>query len=301
MDLHTVTRHSSQKKLALINDFCGFGRCSLTVALPIVSALGVQACPVPTAVFSNHTAYDSFYKHDMTDVLDNYISEWRRLSLSFDAILAGYLSSPGQIDITSEFVYEFLLSGGSFILDPVMGDSGRLYSAYESSMLERMKELVTLSNVLTPNLTEACFLTDTSYDAVRKLKGSALTNSLYELSAKLSERMKGGSGLVVISGIEAGQYIGNYIYDHGFHELIRMKKTGASRCGTGDVFSSVISASLIQGDSLKDAVVLAARFIGKCIKVSDAYNTPLTDGVAFEDVLGMLTAHKSKSGTQNNH
>ncbi len=301
MDSRTVTRHSTQKKLALINDFCGFGRCSLTVALPIVSALGVQACPVPTAVFSNHTAYDSFYKHDMTDVLDSYIAEWRRLSLSFNAVLAGYLSSPGQIDITSEFVHEFLMPDGTFILDPVMGDNGRLYSAYESSMLGHMKELVTLSNVLTPNLTEACFLTDISYDAVSKLKGSALSNSLYELSAKLSGRMKGGNGLVVISGIDAGQYIGNYIYDRGFHGLIRMKKTGASRCGTGDVFSSVISASLIQGDSLKDAVVLAARFIGKCIKVSDTYSTPLTDGVAFEDVLGMLTAHKSRSGTQNNH
>ncbi len=301
MNRHSDNQHTRQKKIALINDFCGFGRCSLTVSLPIVSALGIQACPVPTAVFSNHTAYRSFYKHDMTDALDSYIAEWRKLSLSFDAVLAGYLASPEQIDITTAFVHEFQKSGGVFILDPVMGDNGKLYQAYAGTMLERMKELTKISDVLTPNLTESCFLTGTSYDAVKQLRGKALTDRLRDISAKLSERMNKGIGRVVISGIESDHYIGNYIYDHDFHELIRMKKTGPSRCGTGDVFSSIISACLVNGDSLKDAVVLAARFIGQCITVSDAYEIPLTDGVAFEDMLCMLTAHRSQPGAKNNH
>ena len=100
MNRHSDNQNTRQKKIALINDLCGFGRCSLTVSLPIVSALGIQACPVPTAVFSNHTAYRSFYKHDMTDALDSYIAEWRKLSLSFDAVLAGYLASPEQNRLT---------------------------------------------------------------------------------------------------------------------------------------------------------------------------------------------------------
>ena len=294
MNTCTGRQPAGQKKIALINDFCGFGRCSLTVALPIVSALGVQACPIPTAVFSNHTAYESFYKHDMTAVLDSYIAEWRRLSLSFDAVLAGYLSSPEQIDITSAFVQEFQKPDGVFILDPVMGDNGRLYQAYAGSMLERMKKLTGFSDVLTPNLTESCFLTDTPFDAVRSLHGRALTDKLCEISQKLSKQMHNGDGRVVISGIESEHYIGNYIFDHDVHELVRMKRTGASRCGTGDVFSAIISASLVNGDSLRDAVVLAARFIGKCVTVSDNYEIPLTDGVAFEDVLYMLTAHRDR-------
>lgn len=106
----------SQKKLALINDFCGFGRCSLTVSIPIVSAMGIQACPVPTAVFSNHTAYKSFYKHDMTAALDSYLSEWSKLHLKFDAILSGYLSSPEQIGITSEFYILSIVLRQVFIL-----------------------------------------------------------------------------------------------------------------------------------------------------------------------------------------
>ena len=115
----------SQKKLALINDFCGFGRCSLTVSIPIVSAMGVQACPVPTAVFSNHTAYESFYKHDMTAALGSYLNEWSKLNLRFDAILSGYLSSPEQIGITSEFAGNFLANVLYGLIDPRMRKRGR--------------------------------------------------------------------------------------------------------------------------------------------------------------------------------
>ncbi len=289
----------SQKKLAMINDFCGFGRCSLTVSIPIVSAMGVQACPVPTAVFSNHTAYKSFYKHDMTAYLDNYLSEWQKLDLKFNAILSGYLASPEQIDISSRFSHDFLACDGIFILDPVMGDNGKLYSAYNPDMLMLMKELLKSSDVVTPNLTESCFLTDIPYSEVISLKGNALNKCLYDMAQSLSHRMKNGCGRVVISGIESECYIGNYIYETGSHRLIRMKKSGVSRCGTGDIFSAIISASLVRGSRLCDAVTLAARFIRKCITVSDEYNIPLTDGVAFEDVLYLLTPQADRH--KNNH
>lgn len=293
------TNRGSQKKLAMINDFCGFGRCSLTVSIPIVSAMGIQACPVPTAVFSNHTAYESFYKHDMTAYLDNYLSEWSKLGIKFNAILSGYLSSPKQIDITSQFSHDFLAGDGIFILDPVMGDNGKLYSSYSPDMLMLMKELLKNSDVITPNLTESCFLTDTPYSDVSALKGNALNECLDDMAVRLSHRMKGGCGRVIISGIESGCYIGNYIYEPDTHKLIKMKKSGVSRCGTGDIFSAIISASLVRGGSLCEAVSLAAHFIQKCISVSDSYKIPLTDGVAFEDVLYMLTPPKRRH--KNNH
>ena len=288
MKTYSGMNRGSQPKIALINDFCGFGRCSLTVSIPIVSAMGIQACPVPTAVFSNHTAYDSFYRHDMTSSLDSYIGEWEKLGLSFPAILAGYLSTPRQIDITTDFVSRFLAPEGIFILDPVMGDNGRLYSSYGPEMLLHMKRLTGLCDVLTPNLTEACFLTDSTYEDVRRLKGAALTGRLYDMAAGLSAGMRGGNGRVVISGIESEHYIGNYVFEPGLQRLLKTKKSGVSRCGTGDIFSAIISASLLRGSTLTEATALASRFIKSCIAASDSYNVPLTDGVAFEAVLGML-------------
>ena len=292
---HTYgTCRGRQPKIALINDMCGFGRCSLTVSMPIISAMCIQACPVPTAVFSNHTAYESFYRQDMTASLPQYIMQWYKLGLQFNAVLAGYLSSPEQIKITAEFAKKFTVPKGIFVLDPVMGDNGRLYSAYHSDMLERMKELVSYSDVLTPNLTEACFLTDTDYNSVMSTTGKKRNDILLKMAERLSTGMKCGCGKVVISGIETKEYITNYVYDNVTGTCLRSKKSGPSRCGTGDIFSSIITAALVSGHSFNEAVKLAAAFIRKCIAVSDDYEIPLTDGVAFEEILYTLISHKRR-------
>ena len=295
------TFRGRQPKIALINDMCGFGRCSLTVSMPIISAMGIQACPVPTAVFSNHTAYESFYRQDMTAALPQYITEWSKLRLRFNAVLAGYLSSPEQIRITAEFAESFTASEGVFVLDPVMGDNGRLYSAYQSDMLERMKELVSYSDVLTPNLTEACFLTDTDYNSVLGALGKKRSDMLLKMAESLSSGMKGGCGKVVISGIETKEYIANFIYDNGTGTCLRSKKSGPSRCGTGDIFSSIITAAIVSEHTFNEAVKLAAAFIRKCITVSDDYEIPLTDGVAFEEVLYTLIDHQRIIQRRNNN
>lgn len=293
---HTYgTCRGRQTRIALINDICGFGRCSLTVSMPIISAMGIQACPVPTAVFSNHTAFESFYRQDMTAALPQYIAQWRKLGLRFNAVLAGYLSSPKQIGITAGFAEEFTAPEGIFVLDPVMGDNGRLYSAYRSDMLERMRELVSYSDVLTPNLTEACFLTDTDYSGALSAAGRKRNDMLLKMAEALSSKMKGGCGKVVISGIETKEYINNYVYDNGTGTCLSSKKSGSSRCGTGDIFSSVITAALVSGHTFNEAVKLAAAFIRKCVAISDDYEIPLTDGAAFEEILYTLMPHKRKN------
>lgn len=273
--------------------------------------MGHQCCPIPTAVFSNHTGYESYYVKDMTSDLEAYIGQWKKLGLSFDAVLAGYLASAAQIDITASFVNSFLKADGLFILDPVMGDNGALYAACSEYTLERMRTLVSLANVITPNLTEACFLTNNDYHRIISMPSGRRNEYIREIGRELSEMMcsshSGSMRLpqngnadcgavkhVVISGIETEAYISNYVCtsapdsepDNGC--FVRMHKAGRSRCGTGDVFSAVIAGSLLNGRPFTQSVSEAASFVKECIAVSDRLNTPLTDGVAFEKVIKRL-------------
>ena len=145
--------HNTTKKIAAINDLTGFGRCALTVTIPVISAMGVQCCPVPTALFSNHPAYPSHFSRDFTTELPAYFSEWKKLGLTFDGILSGYLNSLEQISLTKQFIREFSTKNTKIIIDPVMGDHGKLYSVYTEEMCSAMKELCSLAHILTPNLT----------------------------------------------------------------------------------------------------------------------------------------------------
>ena len=146
--------HNNQKKIALINDFTGFGRCSIAVELPVISMLRVQCCPVPTSVFSNHTGFESFYFDDYTDRMRRYVAEWKKLELKFNGICSGFLGSAEQISIVREFINEFNSEGTVVVVDPVMGDYGKIYSTYTDEMCRLMKELVALADIITPNLTE---------------------------------------------------------------------------------------------------------------------------------------------------
>ena len=156
--------HNNQKKIAAINAYTGFGRCSIAVELPVISALKVQCCPLPTSVLSNHTGFDSFYFEDFTDSMPAYIAEWKKLNLKFDGICSGFLGSHRQIKIVEDFFKTFKTDENIILVDPVMGDYGKLYSTYTTQTCTEMKKLVKYADILTPNLTEACILTDEEYD-----------------------------------------------------------------------------------------------------------------------------------------
>lgn len=155
--------HNHQKKIAVINDLSGFGRCSIAVALPLISHLGVQCCPLPTAIFSNHTGFNSFYFDDYTHSMGPYMAEWEKLGLEFEGILTGFLGSEQQIGLVEQFIETFSTERTTVIMDPVMGDNGRPYATYTPELCQEMKRLVRHADILTPNLTEACILTDTPY------------------------------------------------------------------------------------------------------------------------------------------
>jgi pyridoxine kinase len=260
-------------KAAVINDFSGFGRCSLSVALPVLSVCSVQCCSVPTAVFTNHTGYPSFKKLDLTDFLPEYINEWEALSLTFNAITTGYLNTPEQIGFSEQFIKRFG-AGAKIIIDPVMGDNGRLYNSFSPETARRMKRLASLADILTPNLTEACILADTPYSE------SPPAEFLQKLLLKLSDL---GVPNIVITGVENGKgAIVNYICENGIISEYSTVKDAPTRSGTGDLFSAIITACAAHGIEFGVSVKIAADFVKKAADYSQSEFIPATDGAAFE-------------------
>lgn len=269
--------HNRQKKIAVINDFCGFGRCSIAAALPIISAMKIQCCPLPTAIFSNHTGYDSFTYTDYTAHMDAYIDEWVKLGLRFHGILTGFLGSPEQIQIVQRFLALFKTEDTITVIDPVMGDYGTLYPTYSPRLAQQMRALVPYADILTPNLTEACILTETDYRA--DMDAQALT----ALCEKLSDM---GPKKIVISGLEQGDDLENFIYEAGKQpQTVRAHKVGPCRSGTGDVFSSIIAADAVNAVDFADSVRHASSFIAKVLQRTVALDLPKTDGICFEEFL----------------
>lgn len=272
--------HNIQKKIAVINDISGFGRCSIAVSLPVISKLKVQCCPLPTSIFSNHTGFEHFFFEDYTAKMPEYIRNWELLGLEFSAIYSGFLGSKEQIAIVIDFIRRFGKKDTLVVVDPVMGDYGKPYSTYTGEMCQEMKRLVEYADILTPNLTEACILSDTPYKEKWRKK------EIISLAEKLSRQ---GPKKVVITGIIQGGYIANFVYEEGKAEhFLRTVKVGTQRCGTGDIFASIIAADAVNGVEFPASVKKASNFVKKCIQKSIEMEIPLTDGVPFEEVLDGL-------------
>lgn len=273
--------HNNQKKIAVINDLSGFGRCSLAVSMPIISYLGVQCCPVPTSVFSNHTGFEDYFFDDYTDRLDEYISKWHKLGLKFEGITSGFLGSKKQIETVIRFIEEFRSGRTKVIIDPVMGDHGRVYTTYTEEMCLEMERLTEYADIITPNLTECCRLTHTPYKESGWKK-----KELYAMAEILFEK---GPDKVVITGIPQGEFIANYVMEKGKQpKILRTHKAGTERSGTGDVFASIIAADAVNGVDFEQSVKKASSFVKKCILKSMELDIPRTDGVCFEEILYKL-------------
>lgn len=272
--------HNHQKKIAVINDLSGFGRCSIAVALPLISHLGVQCCPLPTAIFSNHTGFNSFYFDDYTHSMGPYMAEWEKLGLEFEGILTGFLGSEQQIGLVEEFIETFSTERTTVIMDPVMGDNGRPYATYTPELCQEMKRLVRHADILTPNLTEACILTDIPYQVWFS------EGQLLDMARRLCDQ---GPEKVVVTGVPRGAYLENYCYEQeGGPAVQRTQRISPQRSGTGDVFASIVAAGTVRGVPFAKCVKTAAEFIKICLKRSSELDIPTTDGVCFEEVIGKL-------------
>lgn len=276
----TKREQSVPKKLAVLNDLAGYGRCALTAAIPVISALKVQCCPVVTAVLSSHAAYPHVYLDDYTDRMEDYISQWKLLDFQMDGILTGFFCSPRQAEIAEDFIRFFKREHTMVFVDPTMGDQGSLYRVCDSSMIEAMKRLISHADLITPNLTEACFLTGTSYQE----------NWTREQLKKLTGRLlKLGTKKAVLTGIVKGKRIWNVVHEQEKEPVfLSFKLEGGQHHGTGDVFAAVIAASMVRGASLNEAVRRAAVFTGRCVSCSEEAQLPEKEGLCLEACLPYL-------------
>lgn len=281
-------------RLAMINDIAGFGRCSTTVSLPVISVMKVQVCPVPTSVLSNHLGFPLCHFDDYTSHMRDYIKVWNELGLTFDGLYCGFLGNEEQIDIVREFVEMF--RPPLFLLDPVMGDHGRAYSSITETHVQKMKELLPLADIITPNITEACLLTGTPWKdgewTMQELSGlcERLADICQQESVSSSEASVGtvSGASIVITGIRQGDSLVNFLWDDGVYTTVSTPIAGASRPGTGDIFASILAADAVRGETLLSSVQKAANFVGLCITGSEKAGTPVQEGVVFEKYLAAL-------------
>ncbi len=281
-------------RLAMINDIAGFGRCSTTVSLPVISVMKVQVCPVPTSVLSNHLGFPLCHFDDYTSHMRDYIKVWNELGLTFDGLYCGFLGNEEQIDIVREFVEMF--RPPLFLLDPVMGDHGRAYSSITETHVQKMKELLPLADIITPNITEACLLTGTPWKdrewTMPELSGlcERLADICQQESVSSGEASVGtvSSASIVITGIRQGDSLVNFLWDDGVYTTVSTPIAGASRPGTGDIFASILAADAVRGETLLTSVQKAANFVGLCIAGSEKAGTPVQEGVVFEKYLAAL-------------
>ncbi len=270
------------KRVAAIHDLSGVGRCSLSVILPTLSVMGIQVCPVPTALLSAHTnGFGDVVLKDMTDYIPEALSHYLRADVGFDCVYSGFLASEEQVSHCLEFMDSF--KGAMRVVDPVMGDGGRRYKTYSEALCKRMGDLVAAADIITPNLTEASILLGESYPQSPRTVSEA-KSFLVRLSQK-------GPGTVVITGVVmASGEVANIGYDreHSAFWRVPYETIPKSYPGTGDIFASVLTGGLILGDSLPIAMTRATVFCETAIKTTFGYGTPPREGVMLEKCLGIL-------------
>ena len=278
--------HGDIKKVAAIHDLSGFGRSSLTAIIPTLSTMGVQVCPLPTAILSNHTGgFDRYSYVDLTDTMPAFIDEWKNLGLKFDSIYSGFLGSTRQIEIVSDFIDHFRGEDALVVVDPVMADNGELYSAFTEEIIPAMARLVEKADMITPNFTEAALLLGYK-EPPMPISDDMAKDWLRRLSDL-------GPRIVVITSSPDPVNVQNtnvLAYDKvdGTFWKVGCRYIPAEYPGTGDTFTSVVIGSLLQGDSLPVALDRATQFISQCIKASFGFKYPKRNGVLLEKELGIL-------------
>lgn len=275
----------TMKRVAAIHDLSGFGRASLCSIIPTLSAMGVQVCPVPTAILSTHSGdFENYTFQDLTDTIPAYMAHWKQLGLEFDCIYSGFLGSPKQTQIVADIFDDFATEDTLVVVDPVMGDNGDLYSSIPETMIPQMRKLIGKADIIVPNYTEAAMLLG------RKMERQQTDEELKEWLRELADL---GPGTVMITSapdMEKPEMMNVIAYEResGTYWKVASRLLHDYYPGTGDVFASVLIGSLLRGESLPEAIDWAAQFVSQCIKVSSGYDYERRDGVQLERVLPLL-------------
>ena len=271
-------------RVAAIHDMSGFGRCSLTIVMPVLSAMGAQCCPLPTAYLSTHTGgFPGNTFLDMTDAMSDAMEHWKQLGLRFDAVYTGFMGEHRQMTLAADFIRAVRDENTVVVVDPVMGDHGKLYRTYTPEMCAAMRRMAQLADVVVPNRTEAAILLDVPYDSM-DMSRSGVAETVKRLSME-------GRRSVVLTGVSLGEgKTGAACYDRVSGEVSFAQKDFVGRPfhGTGDLFASVLTGALVKGQSLYAAADRAAEFVKLCVAHTAPQDMPERDGVDFEPLLGHL-------------
>ncbi|MFD1349655.1 pyridoxamine kinase [Oceanobacillus caeni] len=280
------------KKVAVIQDLSSFGKCSLTAAIPVLSVMGVQACPLPTAILTAQTGYPSFFYEDFTSKMNHFTEEWSKLPVTFDGIHTGFVTGSEQINNIFHFLDRFHTNETTLLVDPVMGDTGEVYKLFTDELLVQMKELVKRAEVITPNVTECCLLAGLSYEKLHHYTDEKDYLKALEEAGNVLQQETGAQ--VIVTGVNPPstdsdkRFIGNMYLDGSKTFYRAMLYNGKSYSGTGDLFASVIMGSMLRGEDLQKSVELAEGFLAEAIHDSTLEQVPEIEGVNFEKYLGML-------------
>lgn len=283
------------KKIAVIHDLSGFGRCSLTAAISVISAMGVQPCPLPTAILTAQTGYPSYYCDDYTDKMDIFRREWEKLGARFDGIYTGFLAGEKQIGKVFGFLDTFYMEDKFLLVDPVMGDNGARFDIFSDEFQSRMKELVFRADIVTPNLTELCLLAGEDCRRAGADVSGDREKIIKEAASMARELISRGPEEVIVTGIrftdeESGTAcMGNLIVTEKNSVLSARPFVGESFSGTGDLFASAVAGGKARGDALEDTVKIAGEMIEKAMRSSVENKVPRNDGADYEQFLWMLT------------
>lgn len=275
----------STPRVAVVQDLSGFGRCSLTIAMPVLAAMGVQCCPVLTAYLSTHTGgfTDNTFL-DLTDQMAPVTAHWQREGVTFHGIYTGFMGSRQQISLTAELIRTFRREGQLVVVDPVMGDHGQPYRTYTPEMCRAMGELTALADVITPNRTEAAILLGVDYEDLRLDSEADCRRWAERLS-------RDGQCSVVLTGVTRGDRLGAVCLDRQTGEsfFAGADRVDAQFHGTGDLYASVLTGALVRGKSLGEAATLAAEFTSLCVARTAAQpDIPEREGVDLEPLLWRL-------------
>lgn len=270
------------KRILTIQDISCVGKCSLTVALPVISAMGVETAIIPTAVLSTHTMFQNFTFKDLADQIDPICNHWRAEGIGFDGIYTGYLGSFGQIDMMARLFDTFKTEENVILVDPVMADNGKLYPTFDEAFAAKMATLCAKADIIVPNITEACFMTGTEY---REVYDEAYVKELLQKLSQLGAKV---SILTGVSFEEGKTGVMGYEAATGEFSYYCHEKLPRSYHGTGDVFSSTCVGAMMGGKSWQEAVKVAADYTAECIRLTIADPEGRNYGVNFEQAIPYL-------------
>ena len=270
-------------RIAAVHDLCGYGKCSLGIAIPVLSAAGVDVCPVPTGLFSSHTAFPGWYMHDTTSILPDYLAAWKGIEVEIDAVYSGFLGAPEQVDIIRDIYATY--PKALRVVDPVMADHGQVYPTYTPELCNAMAELACDADILTPNLTEAAIIlsrewtgTNISDDEAKDLIDALITKGAKNVVLKGIQREGENQIRNFVGGVECDAFeVHNEFIPYMLH-------------GTGDLYCSCLLAGIMAGKSLFEAAWFAGNLTRDAIEVSTKQPHFQERGVSFELLLGKVAA-----------